>query len=148
MGWLIWPPVPLEYEKHLLVTIGIKRESPCKYLDMLQRVRDWLFSEAGNVTSIATIASEYMSDFFVGRMNMTMSGPFCFTGNARSSGAFQRIEPLPFGVESLAEEIFLVVDESPKSVRRGLPVGSIRMFACVSDQPGRKRTGRPGAYAL
>jgi len=128
--------------------MGIKRDSPCKYLNMLQRVRDWLFSEAGNVTSIATIASEYMSDFFVGRMNLTMSGPFSPTGNARSSGAFQRVEPLLLGVESLNEETSLVVDESPKSVRRGLPLRSIRTFACVSDSARRKTEGETGCLRL
>ena len=83
----------------------------------------------------------------MGRMNVTLSTPFGFTSNARSSGAFQRVEPLLFGMESLNEEI-LMVDESPKSVRRGLPLRSIRMFACVSNQPGGKWTGRLGAYTL
>jgi len=80
----------------------------------------------------------------VGRMNVTMSGPFNSTGNARSSGAFQRVEPLMLGVESLNEEISLVVDESPKSVRRGLPLRSIRTFACVSDSARRKTEGETG----
>ena len=144
MDWLIWPLAPCESDNHLLFSIEIKRDSPCKYLNMLQRVRDWLFSEAGNVTSIATIASEYISDLFVGRMNVTLSAPFSFTGNPRSSGAFQRVEPLLFGVESLTEEMSLVVDESPKSVRRGLPLRSIRTFACVSDSARRKTEGEIG----
>ena len=80
----------------------------------------------------------------MGRMNVAMSGPFCFTGNARSSGAFQRVEPLLFGVESLNEEMSLVVDESPKSVRRGLPLRSIRTFACVSDSARWKTEGETG----
>jgi len=87
------------------------------------------------------MASEYMSDFFVGRINVKPSG---VTNIPRSSGAFQRLEPLPFGTESLNEAIFLVVDESPKSVRRGLPLGSIRMFVCVSDSARQKTEGETG----
>ena len=124
--------------------MGKKRDFPCKYLNMLQRVRDWLSSGAGNVTSIATIASEYTSDFFVCRTTATVSGPFSFTENSKSSGAFQRVEPLLFGVESLNEEMTLAVDESPKSVRRGLPSRSIRTFACVSDSARRKTGGETG----
>ena len=107
-------------------------------------MRDWLSSGAGNVTSIATITSEYTSDSFVCRMTATVSGPFNFTENSKSSGAFQRVEPLLLGVESLNEEVSLVVDESPKFVRQGLPLGSIRMFACVSDSARQKTEGETG----
>ena len=103
-----------------------------------------MLARQGNVTSITTIASEYVSDFFVGRMSVTLSRPFGFIDNARSSGAFQRVEPLPFGVESLAEETFLAVDESPKSARRGLPLRSIRTFACVSDSARGETEGETG----
>jgi len=106
---------------------------------MLQRVRDWLSSGAGNVTSIATIANEYTSDFFVDRM--TVSGPFSFTENSKSSGAIQRIESLLIGMESLNEEMSATVDESPKPARRGLPSRSIRTFACVSDSARQKTEG-------
>jgi hypothetical protein len=78
------------------------------------------------------MAKEYMSDFFVGRADRSFSLSLIFVDNPRSSGARQRIEPLPFGVEALTEGSFIVIDENPKSVRRGLPQGSIRMFGCVS----------------
>jgi len=74
-------------------------------------------------------------------MDLTITGLFSSTSNGRSSGAFQRVEPLLLGVESLIEEMSLVVDESPKSVRRGFPLGSIRMFTCVSDLARWKTEG-------
>lgn len=93
-----------------------------------------------NVTSITTIANEYASDFSVGWENLTLSWAFAFAENARSSGARQRVEHLPFVVR--------VIDESPKSVRRGLPVGSIRMFDCLSDSTGWRKERGIETYAL
>jgi len=61
-------------------------------------------------------------------MALILARSFGFVDNARSSGARHRVEPLPFGVEALTEDVFLAIDENPKSVKRGLPLGSIRMF--------------------
>lgn len=67
------------------------------------------------------MANEYVSDFFVGRADLTFSPSLTLVDNARSSGARQRVEPLPLGVEALTERLLIVIDENPKSVRRGLP---------------------------
>ena len=100
-----------------------------------------------NGTSITTIASEYTSDFIVGRASLSFSSSFAFRDNARSSGARQRVEPLPVAVEAWNEKVFLVIDDNPKSVKRGFPLGSIRIFDCVSNSAG-SRKGRSNAYAL
>ena len=100
----------------------------------------------GNVTTITTIASEYTSDLVVGLMNLFFSLSFAFVDKARSSGAHQRGELLD--IEGLAKNPFLVVDDSPKSVRRGFPVGSIRMFDCVSNSAGWKVEGSGNLHSL
>ena len=100
-----------------------------------------ILSEGGGVTSITTMANENVSDIYVGRTDSDFPLSFAFVDNARSSGARQRVEPLPFGVEALAEKLFIVIDENPKSVKRGLPLRSIRMFDWISCSV-RRRVGR------
>lgn len=85
-----------------------------------------------------TIANEYVSDFFVGRTVLVFSLSFTFVDNARSSGARQRMEPLPFVEEALAERLFIVIEENPKSVRRGLRLRSMRMFDCIHQSAKRR----------
>ena len=74
------------------------------------------------------MANEYTSDLFVARTGLDPSLFLILIDNSRSSGARQRVDPFPFGVEALAERPSIVIDESPKSVRRGVPSESIRMF--------------------
>ena len=121
----------------MLITVQIKRMIPCEYLRFLLSATEYEVSEQ-DATSITTIASEYVSDFFVGRMDLECSLSFGFVESRRSSGARQRVEPLPFGVEALTETFFVVIEENPKSVRRGLPSGSMRMLDCVSSSIRRK----------
>lgn len=87
---------------------------------------------------MTTIANEYVSDLIVGRVSLALSISLGFVDNRRSSGARQRVEPLPFGEEALTEREFIVIDENPKSVRRGLPSGPIRMFDCAPYSVGRE----------
>ena len=89
-----------------------------------------------------------MSDFFVGRTVLALSLSFDFVDSTRSSGARHRVDPLPFGVEALTERLFIVIDENPKSVRRGLPPGPIRIFDCVSRSARQKVGGRDPAYTF
>jgi len=71
-----------------------------------------------------TIDKEYTSDSFVG---------FLFTSlmafpRSRSSGAqYRNVQPW-WGVEALADSMFLVIEQSPKSVRSGEPLASISIF--------------------
>ena len=92
----------------------------------------WTLGEEGGVTSIPTMANEYVSDLYVGRMDLCFSLCFAFVDNRRSSGAHQRIEPpRQFRLGALTGRLSIVIDEPLKSVRRGLPSESIRMFRCV-----------------
>ena len=109
---------------------------PREYLGFYVRLSRRILSQEDNCTSMMTIANEYVSDFFVGRADLTLSASPAFFDSTRSSGARQRVEPLPFGVEALTERLFIVIDENPKSVRRGLPWGSMRMFDCFSLSQG------------
>ena len=137
MGWLLRSPVLCEQEKHLFVAIQWPRVPPREYLGMLKRVRNWNLSEAGTGTSITTIASEYESDFSVGRAEFRPVP----SDSRKSSGAFQRIVPPLLSVEALNDMSF-VADESPKSVRRGLRLESIRMLVCVSKLAEGKKVGK------
>ena len=67
-----------------------------------------------------------MSDLFVGF-------GFCFRSFAcspgmRSSGAEYLVVPPLLGVEALADRMFIVMEQSPKSERRGVPVESTRIL--------------------
>ena len=141
MNWPIWSHVPRQQENHLLFTICGERPVPRKYLKMPERVRNQILSEAENITSIVTIASEYTSDSYVGRADLTLSRSFGFVENEQSSGAFQHIQPLLCSVEALNDRLFLVIDESLKSVRRGFPLSSIRTFVCVLGSVRQKMEG-------
>ena len=76
-------------------------------------------------TSIMTIDSAYMSDLTVGACFLRLP-----ENTARSSGAAQRTVPPLCGVDALTEMGFFVIEESPKSARRGLPFTSMRMLGC------------------
>ena len=84
----------------------------------------------------------------MGRAGLVLFWPLAFVDNARSSGARQRIEPLPNGTGVLAESTSPVIDETPKSVRRGTPLGPIKTFGCLSSLVDwRMETGMK-SYAL
>jgi len=68
-----------------------------------------------------TIDSEYISDLFVGLLLVTSLG-------SNSSGAQKRSVPPWSGVEALTESLSFVIEQQPKSERRGLPFASIRIF--------------------
>jgi len=74
-------------------------------------------------TSMMTIDNAYMSDLTVGGRFLRLS-----ENASRSSGADQRTVPPLWGVEALTEMEFLVIEERPKSARRGLPFESMRML--------------------
>jgi len=74
-------------------------------------------------TSIMTIDSAYMSDLTVGHCLLRLS-----ENTSRSSGAVQRIILLPQSADASPEMPFLVIEERPKSARRGLPLESMRML--------------------
>ena len=74
-------------------------------------------------TSIMTIDSAYTSDLTVGLRFLRLS-----ENTSRSSGAAQRIVPPVWGVDALTEMAFFVIEERPKSARRGLPLESMRML--------------------
>ena len=141
MGWLLRSHVPCESKNHLLVTIQRKWMLPCKYLGTFKKLDIGIRVREGTGTSITTIANEYTSDCSVGRTDSTLSRSVASIESERSSGAFQRIVPPPLSVEAL-NEMFFVTEESPKSVRRGLRLESIRMLFCVSKLAGGKETGK------
>jgi hypothetical protein len=74
-------------------------------------------------TSIMTIDSAYISDLTVGARFLRSS-----ENASRSSGEAQRTVPPLCGVDALTEMAFFVIEERPKSARRGLPFESMRML--------------------
>ena len=141
MGWLLRSPVLCEQENYPLVAMQWPWVPPREYLGMLERVRNWNLREAGTGTSITTIASEYVSDFSVDRADLALSHSVTSSDSGRSSGAFQRVVPPRLSVEAL-NDMFFVTDESPKPVRRGLWLESIRTLVCVSKLAEGKKAGK------
>lgn len=70
-----------------------------------------------------TIDNAYMSDLMVGVIFSRS-----LENMPSSSGAVQRIVLPPWGVDALTEAGFFVIEDSPKSARKGLPFESMRML--------------------
>ena len=67
---------------------------------------------------------------------------------SRSSGAQYRTVQPWFGVEALTESMFLVIEQRPKSERRGLPPLSTRIFGWGWGKPVEEKKSTASTYAL
>ena len=90
-----------------------------------------------------TIDSAYTSDSVVGT-----GFPLLLVSALRSSGAHQRSVPPLWGVEALTEVAFFVIEERPKSARRGLPFSSMRMLGYGKVRRVSIRGGGEGSQTL